>query len=90
MGIFNLKFAGYSTPREFYAPKYDIVTPEQERPDMRATIFWAPIIRTDSTGNATVSFFNSDNETTVTGIMEGISTYGTPGAGTFSYDVKKR
>lgn len=88
-GIINLKFAGYATPRQFYTPKYDEQKPEHEKPDRRVTVFWAPVVQTDSTGNAKVSFFNGDVETSLTGTIEGLSGYGNPGVGSFRYEVNK-
>ena len=63
--------------------------PTEKKVDKRATLFWAPHIQTDSTGFATISFYNQDSETTATGIIEGISRTGVPGVATIKYEVKK-
>jgi len=88
-GVFNAGNIGYQTEREFYAPMYDVQKPEHVKPDKRVTLFWAPLIQTDSTGLASVTFYNYDLETTVAGIVEGISTTGKPGTSTFKYPIKK-
>ncbi len=88
-GIVTFTQAGFQIEREFYAPKYNVEKPEHKKPDKRATLFWAPHIQTDSTGQASVSFYNHDLETSVTGIVEGISTMGKPGTVTFKYSIKK-
>ena len=90
LGIQNLKLAGYSTPKEFYSPKYNVELSQQSFPDYRTTIFWAPEILTDSVGKATVTFYNSDYETNITGIIEGISSFGSPGVRIFKYEVSKQ
>lgn len=88
-GVVTFKDNGYHITREFYAPKYDVKKPEHIKPDIRATLFWAPFIQTDSTGHASVTFYNHDLETSVTGIIEGISNTGVPGAANFTYDIEK-
>ncbi|MBX2962938.1 MAG: TonB-dependent receptor plug domain-containing protein [Cyclobacteriaceae bacterium] len=80
---------GFQLEREFYAPKYDVQNPEHIKPDRRITLFWAPYLQTDSSGRVSVSFFNHDDETTVTSIIEGISTDGNAGYSTIEYKIMK-
>lgn len=77
--------AGYQVEQEFYSPKYTTEEPIQVRPDKRVTLFWAPNIQTDSTGRATVLFFNPDVKTVIEGVIEGISRTGNPGTAKFQY-----
>lgn len=64
-GVVRVKRVGYAVAREFYSPNYDDPKPEEKyRPDFRTTLYWNPRIRTDSTGKATVTFWNSDAITT--------------------------
>jgi hypothetical protein len=88
----TVTFGGTSllTEREFYAPKYDVEKPEHIKPDRRVTIFWAPFIQTDSLGRATVTFYNHDMETTVSGTLEGISAAGNSGSASFTYSIEKK
>jgi len=88
-GIANFREMGFQPEREFYVPKYDMKKPEHKRADERTTLVWVPHILTDSTGRASVSFYNHDLETSVTGIVEGISGKGEPGVTTFKYSIKK-
>ncbi|SMD42714.1 Outer membrane receptor proteins, mostly Fe transport [Aquiflexum balticum DSM 16537] len=81
--------AGFQIEREFYSPKYDIQKPEHIKPDKRVTLFWAPYILTDSSGRASISFYNHDVETSITGILEGISGAGISGASSFEYKITK-
>lgn len=88
-GIYKLSKGGYTTSREFYSPAYD-VDEEINLPDKRATLFWAPTIQTDSiTGRATISFYNHDVVTSVTGIIEGITLKGNAGSAIHQYVIKK-
>nr|WP_287938619.1 MG2 domain-containing protein [Algoriphagus sp.] len=80
---------GYQVEREFYSPTYlpeDLPSP---RPDRRLTLFWAPMIQTDSTGKASVIFYNSDRETTIKAEAEGISQEGKAGKSNYFYSIKK-
>ncbi len=79
---------GYQVEREFYSPTYlpeDLPSP---RPDRRLTLFWAPMIQTDSTGKASVIFYNSDRETTIKAEVEGISHEGKAGKTVYQYLIK--
>jgi hypothetical protein len=79
---------GYYQSRTFYSPKYNIPKPENEKPDLRTTIYWEPNVVTDSEGNATVSFFNADNRAIIKVDVEGISEQGFPLVGKSSFEVK--
>jgi hypothetical protein len=88
-GVFPFSLPGLQSARVYYTPQYDVQKPEHVKPDRRITLFWAPNIRTDSTGKATVSFYNHDLETSVTGIIEGLSSKGTPGVSTIKYLIQE-
>ena len=70
---------GCQKPEEFYKPKY---TTEAERidarRDMRSTIAWEPLIRTDSTGHAAVWFYTADLPGTYDVVLEGVTDEGEP------------
>jgi hypothetical protein len=79
-GVLVEKVVGYAPKREFYAPRYDAATPDERiRPDFRATLLWAPNLRTDATGKATTSFFTSDAKTTLRFVLQGTTKLGQPG-----------
>lgn len=88
-GVFPLLRKGYQMDREFYAPKYDTKLPEHVKPDYRVTLHWEPFLQTDSTGRASVEFYNHDLEAKVLGIVEGITPEGLPIVGAFEYEIKK-
>lgn len=83
------KLSGYDVPREFYSPKYALADERPKTiPDFRATLYWNPIIKTDADGKAAVTFWNSDEKTSVRVAVEGISGAGTPAVGKVEYTVK--
>ncbi len=75
---FNL--STYSQIKEFYLPKYEVEPETKKRSDYRTTIYWNPLVKTDINGNATITFFNSDEAKKLQIALEGISDYGIPGA----------
>ena len=80
---------GYAKVREFYAPDYSTSRPEHVRPDFRSTLYWDPHLKTDASGRATVSFYQSDRTGPVQLQLEGrqFST-GIPGVGTGQYTAQ--
>lgn len=79
---------GYYQARTFYTPKYDIPSSEYNKPDLRTTIYWDPIVVTDKDGNATISFFNSDSKAIIKVDVEGIVEPGIPLVGRSSFESK--
>jgi len=68
---------GYQKPVEFYAPKYD--TPEKRNattPDLRTTIHWQPVVKTDDDSVASFEFYTADEPTTYTVVIEGLANDG--------------
>jgi len=49
---------GYSYVKEFYSPVYDHANLPKEK-DFRRTLYWNPDVKTDSTGKASVHFYNN-------------------------------
>lgn len=79
-GVRVEKLVGFAPRRTFYAPRYDKPTPEEKvRPDYRPTLFWAPRIKTDALGKATVSFYTSDAPSALQLVLEGSTALGQPG-----------
>ncbi|MBE9465872.1 TonB-dependent receptor plug domain-containing protein [Dyadobacter subterraneus] len=87
-GVTVSKIAGFNTPREFYTPRYDLDLPNNNVPDYRSTIFWAPLLRTDKNGKAKFSYFNTDATTNVTIRAEALTAWGIPGSGEGGYSVR--
>lgn len=76
--VFSLKFDGYYSAREFYTPNYEVIQPQHTKPDKRATLYWNPNIKTDETGRANFSFYNSDNGKAFQIDIQGLSQSGEP------------
>lgn len=55
-GLRQTYFEGYSPSRTFEMPDYSILPPER---DFRRTLYWNPCVKTDSTGRATIRFWNN-------------------------------
>ena len=68
---------GYAPVRVFPAPDYS-GPQDGPRTDFRETIHWAPQVRTDASGQATVTFFLSDAVTSFRAVSEGLGG-GAPG-----------
>jgi TonB-dependent Receptor Plug Domain len=88
LGVSIQKRVGYYVPREFFAPKYDVSIPDHVRPDFRSTLHWQPNVRTDATGKASVTYWNTDAKAKINVIAEGVSTQGRVGVGKAIYELK--
>jgi hypothetical protein len=88
VGMKSGKVMGYSMIRKFYSPNYETPLPEVTKNDFRNTLYWNPILRTDSTGVANVSFYNSDQTGEVDIVVEGVTADGKLCRGVGKYRVK--
>lgn len=87
-GVSIQRRVGYYIAREFFAPKYDVAIPDHIRPDFRSTLHWQPNVRTDATGKATITYWNTDANAKIHIIAEGVSTQGRVGVGKTEYLLK--
>jgi TonB-dependent SusC/RagA subfamily outer membrane receptor len=68
---------GYSMPAEFYVPKYQVEENKQNPlPDLRTTIYWKPVVKSNANGEADLFFYTADGTGTYTIIAEGVSPTG--------------
>ncbi len=73
----------------FLAPEYKNAKRfSRKRKDFRTTVYWAPMIETDETGTAKISYYNPDIRTTLVITAEGITPDGKTGTARRSYIVK--
>jgi hypothetical protein len=79
----------YFDSREFYKPNYDQDTIDDQIPDFRNTLLWAPSVLTNAKGEATLSFFCSDINADFVGRIEGVGGEGQLGTGYFKFTVRK-
>ncbi|WP_448518798.1 TonB-dependent receptor plug domain-containing protein [Rhodoflexus sp.] len=78
-GMFYLKEAAFYKAREFFVPDY-AKEPNSPKPDLRTTLFWQPLIQTDSiTGKAKVTFYTGDNTARYRYVVQGTNGLGTFG-----------
>ncbi|MFC2124421.1 carboxypeptidase-like regulatory domain-containing protein [Bacteroidota bacterium] len=75
-GLSSEILRGYSNVRQFQFPDYSSPNDDHILPDLRSLIYWNPSIKTDKKGNATLSFYNSDNCKRMQVIVEGITADG--------------
>ena len=91
VGIGKSSVPVFSTPREFYAPKYEqLKTADWLKPDLRTLVHWEPKLKADSMGKASASFYNADNTGTMQVLVEAISSNGEIGYKELSLNIRKR
>ena len=76
--IIIYRAGGFQQYREFYAPRYT-ADGQTDRPDFRTTLHWEPMIQTDASGKATVTFFTANRPTDYRVVINGITDAGLPG-----------
>lgn len=69
--------AGYTPYKEFFVPNYEMTSSENNRPDLRTTIYWVPYVLTTK-GNQKIKlrFYNNDITKKIKVIMEGVNADG--------------
>jgi hypothetical protein len=87
-GVISYNFNGFYKPRIFYSPKYDNPKSNNNDPDLRSTIYWAPNIITDKDGKASFEYFNADTKGTYRIVVEGIDNNGNIGREVLRYKVE--
>jgi hypothetical protein len=88
-GMESLQLVGYSVFRKFYTPVYDSPEQHNEKEDFRNTIWWNPLVRTDSTGVAIETFYQSDETGEMKIVVEGVTKDGKLCRGIGNYAVKE-
>ena len=76
-GIITCTPLGYSDSVEFYQPTYD--TPEKkndQRSDLRSTIYWNPSLQLDADGKATIEYYTPDSTAPEDITIEGVDKNG--------------
>jgi hypothetical protein len=66
---------GYAAPMEFYAPDYAVKN-DKSKKDNRTTIAWIPSLQSNSSGDASVSFWTADRPSNYRVVIEGITSEG--------------
>ncbi|MFA6276303.1 MAG: hypothetical protein WC622_06115 [Pedobacter sp.] len=86
-----LDYEGLQLQREFYSPSYETASQFNSRiPDFRNVLYWSPSINIDKNGHGELNFYTSDFAGTYIGIINGLSNDGTPGVGTFTFQIREK
>ena len=73
MGFQAFRHPGFYPAREFYVPKYDLMSADEKiRPDYRTTQYWNPKVKV-SDGKASFNYYTSDNRGDFILYLEGIT-----------------
>jgi hypothetical protein len=73
-GLSNNTVSGYTLIRQFYSPDYDSFNEENERKDMRTTLYWNPSVVTSPGKNKVLlKFYNNDITESFRVIIEGMT-----------------
>lgn len=73
-GLDKSRLTGYALPKEFYSPDYSKESAQNELPDIRTTIYWAPYLLTDKNNHKlTLNFYNNDVSKRLRIILEGMN-----------------
>jgi len=88
VGINQAVHPGFYQAREFYEPRYDVPDDRHKLPDKRTTLYWNPIVKTNSNGKASVFFYAADVSSRYRVVIEGITPSGYPGTAEVMFDVK--
>lgn len=79
---------GFHEAREFYSPNYGKSGILAGKPDVRTTLFWAPLITTDVDGKSTFSFYTADKKSKYIINVQGMTKDGRPFTGYSFFEVK--
>jgi len=73
-GLSNNTVSGYTAIRQFYSPDYETLTPENDKKDLRTTLYWNPsVITVPGQNKVTLKFFNNDITDAFRIIIEGMT-----------------
>ena len=86
LNFLNINLNGYYSARAFYAPTYTATASSNK--DLRTTLFWAPLLKTNDMGELSVSFFNGDNTGEMIIKTNGITANGTAVSAKSTYKVQ--
>ncbi|WP_136482549.1 hypothetical protein [Cognatitamlana onchidii] len=90
-GIYKGRVSGLSVKKEFYAPKYAVLKPEDwDIPDLRALLHWEPSLYTNQRGKAQIEFYNDDSIGDKLIIIETITPDGKIGYSETTYGIEEK
>ena len=80
---------GYQAYKEFYSPDYTVKIEAHAKPDKRAVLHWDPLVKTDQSGKASITFYTADEPMDITLILEGMTQSGKVGFVRTKISVRK-
>ncbi|WP_434036055.1 hypothetical protein [Formosa sp. 4Alg 33] len=80
---------GFYEPRVFYTPDPKDITFENQKEDVRNTLYWNPFMHPDKTGIVKADYYNSAVETTVKVTIEGVTASGIPVVAKTQYTIEE-
>lgn len=76
-GMESVKLFGYSLLKEFYNPDYENESLNNNKEDLRTTLYWNPFIIMDKIKRRVeLPFFNNDQTKKIRVVIEGLNEYG--------------
>jgi hypothetical protein len=73
-GLSNNSVSGYTAIRQFYSPNYETFNEENEKKDLRSTLYWNPsVITSPGKNKVTLTFFNNDITKEFRVVIEGMT-----------------
>ncbi|MEO5908867.1 MAG: hypothetical protein ABIR50_01565, partial [Ginsengibacter sp.] len=73
-GLSNNSVSGYTAIRQFYSPNYETFNEENEKKDLRSTLYWNPSVVTSPGRNkVTLTFYNNDITNSFRVVIEGMT-----------------
>lgn len=73
-GLSNNMVTGYTAIKEFYSPDYSTIKKENDKKDLRTTLYWNPeIITQPGSNNVLLTFYNNDISNGFRIVIEGVS-----------------
>jgi hypothetical protein len=76
-GLSNNSVRGYTSMREFYSPNYGTINENDDKKDVRTTLYWNPQVITNHQNNKVIlTFYNNDISKAFHVVIEGMATDG--------------
>ncbi|MGN6531222.1 MAG: hypothetical protein ACTHK0_05675 [Ginsengibacter sp.] len=73
-GLSNNSVSGYTAIRQFYSPDYESLSPDNDRKDLRTTLYWNPsVVTVPGQNKVTLKFFNNDITDAFRVVIEGMT-----------------
>ncbi|HEY5463031.1 MAG TPA: hypothetical protein VIJ95_07230 [Hanamia sp.] len=70
----NNAVSGYTAIRQFYSPNYETVSDDNDKKDLRSTLYWNPSVQTSPGKNKVLlTFFNNDITNAFRVVIEGMT-----------------